>query len=170
MPVIEHQDIWAGNTAARNASGKGRFQLAGTFIDRRLKGIGRPDPRLAGEKTLQVVDRTMAFVYPLRRKSGLLKLTVHVAGKDKGPMYQALCITTKYSKALVVFRGALILQAVTVEAPGLPGIEHKGRGIGDLAEVDPRTPQGRVSRPESIMAPEIGKAGVDSHAGTGRNQ
>lgn len=81
--VPEHQDVRPGGPLAKRACGQGRKKTACGQVDFRAKGIGTPDFRPASVHALEKMERAVTLHDPVFRKSGFLKLAVHVAGKDE---------------------------------------------------------------------------------------
>ncbi len=84
--IVEHENVRPGKAAATWARWERRHHVAGDRIYDRVDVIGRPDRVAAGRQALHQVDTPMAFSHSAAIEAGLLKLAIHVAGKNSGAM------------------------------------------------------------------------------------
>jgi hypothetical protein len=117
-----------------------------------------------------MVNRTVAFVDAICGESGPLELAIHIAGEHEGAATQTGGNVAQDLEPAMRHGAPVKRQAVAVEAPGQFRRLVKGIGTGNPGKGDVRRSQGRVGLPESLPAAEVGQAGIDPHACTGRDQ
>src|SRR4030095_15014544 len=128
----------------------------------------RPGALAAFGEALHAVDRAMAFDDPSRIEAGLLELAVHVARTDEVALRPSLAPSAKDREAFVRLGFPIRLQPMIVGAPGKGRPFMKGLGVRCRGKAQARPLQRKIGSPDTLVAPKIGEAGADAHAGTGR--
>ena len=162
--VTEHQDVGAGWLTAVAALRNSLSAHAGD-VDRDCFVIV-PDVIAARGQTLQVVDRAVNFKDLIFPVSGFLKLTVDIRGGHETVLTELRGPVLQHLEAAMRFRFPIQVGAMTVEPPSEGRITLEIRRIGGIDEIDAEAFVHRVGAPEALVATEVGKAGVNSHAGT----
>ena len=73
-------------------------------------------------------------------------------------------------EAPVRHRPPIELEPVAVEAPGEGRVVLEPAGVREVDEPQSLLAKRRVGPPEALVAPEVGEAGVDAHAGPGGDE
>ena len=112
----------------------------------------------------------MALNHLLGREPSLLKLPIHIAGKDECPMWLLRRPALQNREARVRLGAAVEVQPVAVEAPREARLPLKPVRAGDIFKRDAPRRQRRVGSPEPLRATKIRQPRVHAHSRPRANQ
>ena len=167
-PIAKHENVGSGEAATGRAAGKLGMKADPLGIDLGNKAVGGPDESPAVVEALQVMDRSVAFQDPVLGVSGFGKLSVDVAGEDEDPSGDPGGDPEEEGEAVMGTGLPINGEPVPIESPGQSRIPFEALGGGHLFKGEAGLSQGRIGLPEALGAPKVRKPGVNSHAGTRR--
>ena len=156
------------NCPQRMHCGRGGLARSVFSSTRTVVSVRRPDRVRAPVHALQEVDRAVALQDSIGREACTLEMPVDVAGEDEVAQRAAFAPAAQDLEARVRGRGAIEVQAMAEEPPGLLRVPLEPDRVGDFLE--PPAAKGRIGPPEPFRAAEVGQAGVDAHARPGADQ
>jgi len=106
------------------------------LVDCGREFCGLPDFLVAGVLALQVVDGAVAFDDVVERETGLLKMTVNIAGKNECATIKMPSNGAKQLVSLVRRCAAIQVQSVSVESPREFWVAGKSVWAGNIGKAD----------------------------------
>jgi hypothetical protein len=111
----------------------------------------------------------MILVDGIRTESGLLELTIDIAGDYEGISGYLPDEIPQNSETVMRYGLAVEIQTVPVESPTTPWILFETRRRCHGFKIDARTGKRRISPPEPLVTAEVRKTGVHAESGTGND-
>ncbi len=112
-----------------------------------------------------MVQGAVALLDAVLVEAGNLELAVDVGREHEIAFFFLFADLQKPPEPRVRDRASIKVQAMAVEPPRKCRIPFEPPGVGHFHKGNPQFCHGRVGLPEPLVAPEVGQARVDAHAG-----
>lgn len=168
--IAEHHHVGSSQRATMRTKRQRPLRPKQLLVQNHVFVDGVPNGVAARFGALEMVDGTVALRDLFRGKSRLLKLAVHVGGKNEIAVRFARSHLEQPPKSVVRNGRPVKVQPMAVKSPGEFGRFVEPFGIGHLRKIQTQFGDGWVGLPESLSSPEVGEAGIDAHARAGSDQ